>query len=278
MERMAAARALSALPRDVLRIVLKDISLQDRLQMELVDKSHRDALREPELWQDLNLRAMQALHLTEKQLLRLLERLNSGSQQFSYQSFIQPLLHLLRDPVGSFKGLLANLRKKGIAYQKDTGKAAVTLDFCGTAKLSPEFVAACVLGLSAAGFKVDLKMDGDSDPPFPLHHVVSLLRILAVSCTIQANLLINGLYPGWKGRFLKGFNPKSLLEQGHDFVYDPEQSLLDYTRESRFFEYEGSEAPCRWFDEEILTLLQHASEIAMTSGRPEWLRKGSVRP
>lgn len=384
MERLAAGRGLSALPKDVLRIVLKDISLQDRLQLELVDRSHGDALREPELWQDLNLGAMQALHLSEKQLLCLLERLNPGLNQFPSQigsiakilsimntnfmqqapssvkdalgqraqgfsvfvrvplflvllaeslcfkgsemlnlaahaflrchkvlpdswgpiryfvetsvawfseqvmriprfvSFMQwfllLLLHCLGDPVRSMRGMLADLRKKELTRRRGSGKAAVNLDVSWAASLSPEFVAACVLGLSAAGFKVDLKMVGDSDPPFPLYHVVSLLRILAVDCSMQVNMLIHGLYPAWRGDFLKGFNPESLLEQGHDFEFDPKQALLDYTRESRLLEYEGSEASYRRFQEMILKLHERTSEIAAASGRPDWLRKGSVRP
>ena len=51
----AEARALAALPVDVLRLILKDFSLKERLRLEILDKSHREALRDPELWHAIKL-------------------------------------------------------------------------------------------------------------------------------------------------------------------------------------------------------------------------------
>ncbi|GAQ86279.1 hypothetical protein KFL_002800090 [Klebsormidium nitens] len=87
--------ALSALPKDVLHIILKKISLKDRLRLELLDQSHLETFRDPELWLDVNLGAMQALDLTEQELLCLLSRVEPKLKQAVSQ--IDSMAEILKD-------------------------------------------------------------------------------------------------------------------------------------------------------------------------------------
>lgn len=291
---MASAEAmpLVALPKDILRIILKKVSLKDRLQLGLLDKSHRDTLRETELWQEVNLCAMQALSLREDQLLCLLGRVLPGLEQVSLEigsmavilrsitcefveqarshqldsaawstvktvaktcmvwfveqvkrilqlpSSIQWLFkvfwQLLWDPTDFITGIYEKLRKHRKSFRPGSGKFAVSLDVSGARYLTPHFLGACIISLSAAGFEVTLKMDGDGDPPFPLYHLVSLLQILSVGCSVQVNMVVSRLYPARKKHFLRDDNLKSLSNQEQTLEFDPVQALLQFIAEVDF--------------------------------------------
>ena len=300
--RRADAMLLSALPKDVLRVILKKLSLKDRLRLEMVSKSHRDTLRQRELWLEIDLSAMQASKITENQLLFLLgrvaplmqqikpqiesmaeyfvllsqeamkqaptppvERLDELTKDLTYVGidslsvamrnlstlhdlllpeswykvrslgqnlticcsevgisisrhlqngtlrFRQLLSELAANPVRFIKGLL---RRPPTLLGPDqvslggSGKAAVDLNFSGAASLSPHFLAACVVALSAAGLDVNFKMNGERDPSFSVHDLLGLLQSLAVRCSLEVKMLVSRLYP-WKAVSLKDFNPGS---------------------------------------------------------------------
>ena len=71
------------LPVDVLRIICKKLDLKDRMHLELLNKKHRDTLRQPELWTQVDLAAMQALNLTEGQFLHLLSKVDPDLHRYS---------------------------------------------------------------------------------------------------------------------------------------------------------------------------------------------------
>lgn len=94
------ALSLCRLPKDILRIIRKKIGLKDRLCLELLDKRHRVVLREPELWHETDLASMQALNLTEDQLLHLLSRVHPGLEEVSWH--IQGMTDIFNEVTKSF--------------------------------------------------------------------------------------------------------------------------------------------------------------------------------
>ncbi|GAQ83177.1 hypothetical protein KFL_001380190 [Klebsormidium nitens] len=246
----AQAQALAALPADVLRLILKDISLKERLRLEILDKSHRDALRDPELWHAIKLGAVDAQTCTEDQLLSLLIRLEPRMQKgaaqirrmaeslgdvtagftkhrmakllaveqlkrktraslwreaiylqlmslrFLYTAvpeswisvrffletctlWVEDQLQRIPLAVRSVCNFLRNVSSSHSAFVRNgtsspperperqrSAKREVLLNVSGAVQLSPNFVAACVIALSAAAFQVTVRMDGEGDPGF----------------------------------------------------------------------------------------------------------------
>jgi hypothetical protein len=357
------ALSLCGLPKDVLQIILKKIGLKDRLRLELLDKRHRDVLREPELWHEIDLASMQALNLTEDQLLHLLSRVHPGLEEVSWhiegmtdifnevtKSFLKndpnPLseldkisqdfpylgsdlvsdseaalfferlhqkvpeswgvtrvfvetctiwfadqIHCLRhigplmwgflvscrssikDPADCAKKLLAQLslsfpRKRPGRLMEVKPKFAACLDVSGAVSLSPAFLAACTVALSAVGFKVSFRMTGDGDPSFPIYHLLNLMRTLAFDCSIHVKLGVTGTYR-WT---------KSLLESVEQTRRDSSEGSGDSTNEvlaslengllvAGMMEYSASKAAYRRFLGKILLLVDLRRQIEVAAGR-----------
>lgn len=73
-----------------------------------------------------------------------------------------------------------------VAVSQHPEKMCIFLNASGAKKLSPSFLAACIISLSAAGFQVDFKMNGADDIPVPLHPNIELLQIVtAGDCTFH---------------------------------------------------------------------------------------------
>ncbi|GAQ83238.1 hypothetical protein KFL_001400220 [Klebsormidium nitens] len=354
------AQPRSSLPGDVLRIILNKIGLKDRLRLELLSKSHRDTLREPELWRELNLASMQALDLSDDQLLHLLSRTNSGlleklsSQVYAMaeileeltqaESFIKrpfneclnrlpmavevgphranilfPLTAILfsflyrvvpaswgptraivetcttwfsdqvnrvirifprilrliaacqaniKHPSAFKRTLLASFNGPPSVRlaQVDSAKVAVFLNASGAADLSPAFIAACIVALSAAGFKTEFRMEGNMDPLFSLH-LVSLIQALAVDCSVRVNLLVSGAHfgPNLK-HFLKNFN-SWLGDQEGGSEHDVAASLSSSLAAFRSSVYPDSSAAYQRFEQKFFVLAKLRTEVEAIAGR-----------
>lgn len=356
----AEAQPLTSLPGDVLRIILNKIGLEDRLRVELLSKSHRDTLREPELWRKLDLASMQALDLRDEQLLHLLSRVDPGFmfQKLSSQvrgmaeiledltqaeSFIKrPLrgcldrmpmaveaghvpevkslipftailflrLHRLvpeawgptrvivetctswisnqinrvarvyprivrllsacqaslKHPQAFPKTLLASFNGPPSVrlVQVDSAKVDLLFNASGAANLSPAFISACIIALSAAGFKTEFRMEAYRDPLFPLH-LVELIKALAVDCSVHVNLLVSGAHFGAK-HFLKHFNPcvgDQEVRQEHDVGASLSSSLAAF----RSYTYPDSAAAYQRFEHMVRLLSKLRGEIEALAGR-----------
>lgn len=355
----AGCAPLAALPKDILCCILKKVGLKDRLRLELVDRSHRDTLRDHELWKEINLGAMQALDLSQKQLVCLLSRI--CPQLLKHLHRVKSMTETLRDISLEYKDHVPNalgrrvqwlkadwtyLRKDMIilarlyfprchqaipeswgstrlaveactrwfseqvtrisraltsfwqnfsvilkrlqgpfaiakvpgsklhrATQLISANAALALDVSGATSLSPPFLAACVIAMSAAGVKVDFKMDQDTDPLFPLHEVVNLLNILALDCSIKVNMLISDLYHFWKTNFLKDVNPWNRPSQGDQPDFSALEAFQINSAVSQLVPYGGSEASFKHCHQTVWTLLNHRLSIAAAAGRVDkWLK------
>lgn len=74
----------------------------------------------------------------------------------------------------------------------DAEKVRLLLNVSGAQQLSPFFLAACVVALSAVGFRVDLWMNKANDPSFLWNQVVELLQVLTGGdCTLRVNLAVS---------------------------------------------------------------------------------------
>lgn len=105
----------------------------------------------------------------------------------------------IKDPADCAKKLLALLsssfpRKRPGRLLEVKPKVAACLDVSGAVSLSPPFLAACTVALSAVGFKVSFRMTGDGDPSFPIYHLLNLMRTLAFDCSIHVKLGVTGTY------------------------------------------------------------------------------------
>lgn len=350
------ALSLCRLPTDILRKILKKLALKDRLRLELVDKKHRDALREPELWYEIDLATMQALDLTADQLLHLLsrvhpdiERLSSQAQSMAeilhavsdsfmkdgfdfwrdvdvevpnyygkdvvsiaarsfgrlhhqvpeswgatrylvetctiwFSEQVQRLLtvgpwmrglwvaslKIIRDPDHFLKKLEARLdtlrnpdRKSQL---KPKSKVDVSLDVSGAGNLAPAFLAACIVALAAARFKVSFRMTGNGDPSFPAHRLLDLLRTLALDCSICVNVGVSGTYrpmtPLLEAATQLGEEDTASATSTVDVA-----SLADRIAVAYKSEYKGSEAAYRKFVTQIQRLLELREQIEVDAGR-----------
>ncbi|GAQ92866.1 hypothetical protein KFL_011740020 [Klebsormidium nitens] len=346
---VAEARALAALPVDVLALILKDMSLKERLRLETLDKNHRDALRVPELWEAIDLEALCALNCTEDQLLSLLSRVEPRMQRGAAQIrrmaeslddvtesftkhmvpefaveqlkrktrtsfnrdfiFIQLVIlrflykavpeswgpvrfffeactlwlvdQLQRIPlaVRSVFKFLRNVKSNPSAFVRNgtssplekperqrSAKKAVLLDVSGAVNLSPTFIAACAIALSAAGFQGSVRMDEEGDPGFLTNHpVFEVTRSLALDCAFLVNLKVSGAYP-WKANCLTPFNPWGRAQEP---VGAPEEieTKLERVAASIAPQFEGSRAAYELFLGKISSLVELRAEIAGSRGR-----------
>lgn len=251
------------LPMDILRIILKKLSLKDRLVLELLNKGHHDIFRDAESWFEISLQDMQALGLTERQMSKLFSRVQPGFERASSQ--IDSIIAILESFSKSYSGVLHStrqpsyedvyseaqiayiIRAAGFSYEqspletkleRSLGRTRRILEACtvwlaehlawleqmggfrdlilflskaagfgtkssppkegclavdvpGAKSLSPSFLAACMILLSGAGFAIEFRMTGDSDPPFASHHTVDFLQVLTGSnCIFYVNLVL----------------------------------------------------------------------------------------
>jgi hypothetical protein len=351
------ALSLCRLPTDILRKILTKLALKDRLRLELVDKKHRDTLREPELWYEIDLATMQALDLTADQLLHLLSRVYPDFERVSSQvqsmaeillavsgSFtknginfwtrhvdveipiyygkdvvsiaarllgrlhhqvpeswgatrylveactiwfsdqVQRLLTVgpwmrglwvaslktIRDPNHFLKKLearLDTLRNPDRQCQlKTKSKVDVSLDVSGAGNLAPAFLAACIVALAAAGFKVSFRMTGNGDPSFPAYDLLNLLRTLALDCSICVNVGVSGTYlpmtPLLEAATQLGEEDTASATSTVDVA-----SLADRIAVAYKSEYKGSEAAYRRFVTQIRRLIELQGQIEVEAGR-----------
>ncbi|GAQ86750.1 hypothetical protein KFL_003090070 [Klebsormidium nitens] len=342
----AAARALSGLPLDVLRLIVAKLDLQDRLRLEALDRSHREIMREPELWQDIRLGGGRALEIKEEQLLILISRIDHRMQAASHiagmtaalqditQSYLghDPLRNpkldsrlstpgatlgspfsfieirvlyqavpetwgplrliaetctvwvveqvnripkaarklfsacqkIVRDPAAIVGTLKAKLTGQVKLEGKPSAKKAVSLNVTGGTKLSPAFLAACTIALSAAGYHVDLTMDGESDPGFLVNHPVhDVIRSLALDCSLHVNLLVSGKFP-WTADCLEGFGQGGQLQA----AVQPEtvEAKVERVAASIAPHYKGSSAACQNFLDKVWSLVEFRAAVAGKSG------------
>lgn len=355
----AGARALSGLPLDVLRLIVGKLDLQDRLSLEAVDRSHRDALRElPELWQDIKLGGGRALEITKKQLLCLIGRMNPGMQAASritsiaaavlnitesymdydpflnreaylrwttpqailasgiliipfkvlYQSvpetwgplrltietckvwvveqvcrlskaaryFLSVCQNVVRDPGFLVRTLIENGAGQVKPEGKRSARRAVSVDVSEATNLSPAFLAACSIALSAAGHHVALKMDGKSDPGFLANHpMLDIIRMLAPECLLQVNLLVSGKFP-WRANCLdlEGCSHKEQLQEAAQT--ETVEAKLERVAASIAPHYKGSRAAYRSFLGKVLSLVELREKVAAVSGNSTEWRRGAT--
>ncbi|GAQ86623.1 hypothetical protein KFL_003000160 [Klebsormidium nitens] len=77
-------------------------------------------------------------------------------------------------------------------------RVCVWLNVSGAKMLSPSFLAASVIVLSAAGYRVDLRMNRVDDPPFPMHHTDILRALTGGDCTFRVNLAISDTWSAFR--------------------------------------------------------------------------------
>jgi hypothetical protein len=361
------ALSLCGLPTDVLRMILKKIGLKDRLCLELLDKRDLETLREPELWYEVDLASMQALNLTEDQLLHLLSRvhpefggvssqirsmaeifdevtksfmkndpifgrsLNEISQDLSYLGrdllsvaslslerlhhtvprswgtsrllvetctawffdqvhrltqmgpwvwgILVACIRIIGDPTGFVKKLQARLNTPHRQPpQSRKAKIMVSLYVSGAKKLSPAYLAACTIALSAAGFKVRFRMTGHADPPFPAYHLLNLMRGLAFDCSIHVGVLVPCTHRLVK-KCSEIFNRVSLSAETGYSTSEPNASLRNILAAAlavaRVMEYPASGAAYRRFANKMLLLVELREQMGILAGRPDGCEVGA---
>lgn len=82
-------------------------------------------------------------------------------------------------------------RSAAIAAQTESSdgeKVRIFLNISGAKLLSPSFLAASIIVLSAAGYRVDFRMDKADDPPFSIQHTDILQVLTGGDCTFHVNL------------------------------------------------------------------------------------------
>ncbi|GAQ89567.1 hypothetical protein KFL_005370040 [Klebsormidium nitens] len=261
MEGAAGSMPLAALPKDVLRIILKKLSLEDRLRVELVDKSHRDMMRDRELWQELNLGAMQALSITEGQLLRLLGRIDAGFEQ------IFPELE-------SMAGTLKDIAEESLKHIR--GPLVQNLD---SFRLDVSYFGADMVSAGARYFSRLRQLVPEAWGP---------CRLVVETCTawfadqvdrLFVNMLVSGQYIR-RTNFLKGFNPEGLEGTAIDPEFDPMRLFaVTLYKNSRFCDITtASKTVSRDLEEKVWRLVERRLEIAKAAGVPSEFRKGCLKP
>ncbi|GAQ92867.1 hypothetical protein KFL_011740030 [Klebsormidium nitens] len=348
------------MPVDVLRLILKDFSLKERLRLEILDKSHRDALRDPELWHAIKLGAVDAQTCTEDQLLSLLIRLEPRMQRgaarirrmaeslsdvteafmkhrmakllaveqlkrktrasFCREAIFLQLMslrylhtavpeswtpvrffletctlwvedQLQRIPlaVRSVCNFLRNVRSSASATFVRSGTSSPTerperqrsakrellLNVSGAVQLSPNFVAACAIALSAAGFQVTVRMVGDGDPGFLTNNpVLDVIRSLALDCAFLVNLKVSGTYP-WKPECLAPFNPWGPAQEPFG-ASEAIETKLERVAASVAPHFDGSKAAFQRFLRKVASVVEQRAEIAAVPGGGESQTRGAT--
>lgn len=184
-------------------------------------------------------------------------------------------IRTIKDPAGFVKKLQARLNTShSQPPQPRKAKIMVSLDVSGAKKLSPAYLAACTIALSAAGFKVRCRMTGHDDPPFPAYHLLNLMRGLAFDCSIHVGVLVLGIHRLVK-KCLEIVNQSRRIEEIGNSTNEAIASVPNILAVARVMEYPASGAAYRRFANKMLLLVELREQMEILAGRPDGCEAGA---
>ena len=178
---------------------------------------------------------------------------------------------VLKHPVGTWKKLAGAaklaIKRSACRVSKPSARVPVLLDVSGAENLSPAFLAACIISLSGAGFSVSFKMTGNEDPCFPMIHLVELLQVMALGCSLNVRLQVTEMYYLLRHLKLSSSQNQRLLQLTQkDWRKELIASLSDIVHLAGFTEYSGSEAAHRILENQHLDLAILRGQIEAAIG------------
>jgi hypothetical protein len=184
-------------------------------------------------------------------------------------------IRMIKDPAGFVKKLQARLNTSHRQPpQPRKAKIMVSLDVSGAKKLSPAYLAACTIALSAAGFKVRFRMTGHDDPPFPAYHLLNLMRGLAFDCSIHVGVLVLGTHRLVK-KCLEIVHQSRRIEEIGNSTNEAIASVPNILAVARVMEYPASGAAYRRFANKTLLLVELREQMEILAGRPDGCEAGA---